>query len=671
MAPEIPPEADEPSSQPGPTETRRGWRIWLRRGLITFGGLVVLVLVLLVGGFFLLPRVELGPTLASRVAASIGRSMTATSLRITPGARLGVALRGVSLDNLPGGTRPAMIQLESLDAEIDLLPLLHGEVILRRVAARGLTVLLERVAEHGANWRFGPNRDHPPAPSVTRPEASDRSLPTIFDLNLAASEVLIRTSSGHTLTVGLEAVTIAAAAADQPVILRAQGSYNGAPLLLEATLGSFDEFHDTTKPFPLELRATTGDTVLTLDGHAIDPLNFDGIRARLDLRAPTPDALMAIAGAGDGPDVPLELSGAFEHQGDLWRLTGIEGALDEAPLNGELLEMTEGARGHPDAAKARIDFTRLDVNRLVAGPAATAAAQRNADLPLAVAAEPDPRLEVRLTAIELNYHQMRARDVRLQAAVVPDRVVVDELAMRAYGSRIEASGQLEKRGEEIGISADVALREGDLDTLRRAFGARQLPVSGRVEVRAKAVGQGHTLNAAAEGAHISAVVGMTGGTIAREVIEMASTDIRSLFRTPRGTTRLTCLLGVADIRAGVGEVAPLRIRAATGTVSGIASFDLNRNTLDLVIGSQRETTNFFALDIPMRVSGRFSDPTIRPASWSGEGRARLAASDAVAPLPPALLEFARSSRCFQASAGTLPPPAPPPAAATRRERRRR
>jgi len=671
MVSENPSLADEASGQPvpAPTQTRKGWRVWLRRGLIGLGGLLGLVLVLLVGGFLLLPHVELGPTLAARAAGAIGRSMTAESLRITPGLRLGVALRGVSLDNLPGGTRPAMVQLQGLTAEIELLPLLHGEVVVHKVAAEGLSLLLERVEGQGANWRFGADRDHPPAPSVTTPEASDRSLPTILALSLSGSEILIRTSSGKTLRIGLDSASLAAAAADQPTMLRAQGSYNGAPLLLEATLGTFDEFHDRTKRFPLELRATTGATVLTLDGDAADPLNFDGLRARLDLRGPTPDPLLAIAGAGDGPDLAFELTGALAHQGNLWRLTEIEGALDEAPFNGELLELTEGDRGQPDAVKARIDFTRLDLNRLVAGPAAAGNDQPDADLPLAVSAQPDPWIEARLTAIELNYHQLRARDARFQGAVVPDRVVVDELVMRAFGSRIEASGQLENRGGNIAVQAEVALKEGELDTLRRALGVRSLPVSGRVEVRAMANGEGHSLNAAAHGAHVSAVVAMSGGTVAREVIEMASTDIRSLFRTPRGTTRLSCLLGILDMRGGVGDVAPLRLRAGTGAVSGIASFDRNRRTLDLVIGSQRETTNFFALDIPIRVSGSFSDPTIRPASWSGEGRARLAASDAVAPLPPRLLEFARSNRCFQASAGTLAP-AEPPRAAPRRSRRR-
>jgi hypothetical protein len=140
-----------------------------------------------------------------------------------------------------------------------------------------------------------------------------------------------------------------------------------------------------------------------------------------------------------------------------------------------------------------------------------------------------------------------------------------------------------------------------------------------------------------------------GGSIAREVIEMGSTDVRLLFRTPRGSTPITCLLGIVDMRGGRGELAPLRVRAGTGTIAGLASFDLNRHWVDLAVGSQSETTGFFALDVPVRISGSFADPTIRPAQWSGEGRARLAAPDRVAPLPPELRAYAQRNPCFRAT----------------------
>ena len=148
---------------------------------------------------------------------------------------------------------------------------------------------------------------------------------------------------------------------------------------------------------------------------------------------------------------------------------------------------------------------------------------------------------------------------------------------------------------------------------------------------------------------------------------MASIDLRLLFRSARGTTPVSCLLGMLEMNAGVGEIAPLRIRSAEGTIGGTASFDLNRKQVDLVIGSVSSTTDFWALDIPVRVSGSFASPSIRPARWSADGRARLAAADNIAPLPARLRDFARRNPCYQAGAATpaSPPRASPPRTTSR------
>ena len=64
-------------------------------------------------------------------------------------------------------------------------------------------------------------------------------------------------------------------------------------------------------------------------------------------------------------------------------------------------------------------------------------------------------------------------------------------------------------------------------------------------------------------------------------------------------------------------------------------FDLRRKYLDLIIGSHHETTNFFALDVPVQVSGQFDDPDIAPAKWSEEGRAKIANANSQCRTPAA------------------------------------
>jgi uncharacterized protein involved in outer membrane biogenesis len=624
-----------------------------RRTKLILGILATLLavpLLALAAAFLILPHVDLAARVAAYATGSLGRTVTIESLRIAPGRIITVELRGARLANIEGGSAPQMATLETATAVLDLMPLLRGLVVLREVRAEGLTLLLERDAERRRNWRFHGDPAGPSTPFAAEPP--DRGgLPLLLDLRLARSEIVFRTSSGTPLRTEIATATIAAPAANQPLRLHVTGAYQSVPVTLEGTLGTPDQLRDGRTPFPYPLRATAPETVLAFEGTSADPLNFDRLDGRLTLDARSPDAILAMAGADAGPAMPLRLAGTFHRAGDLWRLTAAEGAIDGTAFAAPRLQLTEGASGEPDSVAAEVDFAHLDINALFGAPPAQAGGNRGAaDIPLTFAVAPDPRLHIQATARQLVYAELHATDARIVATAEPGRIAVESFALGAYGARIEASGTLEPSPRGGRIDAEVAMREGNLDTLRRALGIRPLPAQGPMEARVTVRAEGRTMNAATRQAHVAAVVSMRGGSIAREVIEMASTDIRALFRTARGNTPLTCMLAMIDMRAGRGEVAPLRIRAGTGTVSGLASFDLNRHTLDLVIGSQSATTSDFALDIPVRVSGSFADPDIAPARWSGAGRATLAEGDRVAPLAPALRAFAQQNPCFRAGA---------------------
>jgi hypothetical protein len=610
-----------------------------------FGILVVLLVVLAGAGLLLLGRVDLAGFAAGPAEAALGRKVAIGSLHVTPGRWLRIEVTGLRIGNVEGGTRPDMVDLARASAEVELASLLHGPPVLRAVAVDGLSVLLERTADRTRNWRFGP-----PKPPREGPE--DRSgLPTLLDAAIRDSELLLRTSSGHILRTRLHHATVRTESDQAPLLLRAAGTYNDVPVSLDATLEPIALLRDAARPYGTKLHLASGETSLTFHGTMKDPLDVDGADGQAELRVPTPEAILALAGASEAElDASLNLEGRLEHHGDVWRLSEARGHLAGEAVHVRLAQFTEGQTGHPDAVAIDLGFGRLDLNRrLAAGKRAGAA---EADLPLRVSAAPDPLLAAKITVEELVYSKLQARDVAFEGSLMPGRIAVESFALTTSGARVIASGQVDRRGEGAAVAAEVRLQDGDLDTMRRAFGLRDLPLSGRLNGWVAVAAEGTTLNAAASGARVSAVVAMQGGRIAREVIEMASIDLRLLFRSARGTTQVSCLLGMLEMRAGVGEVAPLRVRSAEGTIAGTASFDLNRKQVDLVAGSVRSTTDFWALDIPVRVSGSFADPSIRPARWSEDGRARLAAGDNVAPLPARLRDFARRNPCYQAAAAT-------------------
>jgi len=610
---------------------------WIGFGVL---GLLALALVAIGAAYLLIGRYDLASFAAGRASAALGRPVAVGGLHVTPGRWVMVDLDRVRLDNIDGGSRPAMLELAHLTAEVDALSLLHGPAVLRRLAVDGLSVLLERTAGGTANWKFGPPKPKPDGPA-------DRSwFPTLLDARMRGSELTFRTTGGTALRTRVDELAIQTAAADQPVRLTLGGAYNDTPVRLDGDLQPIAALRDAAVPYGTRLHVASGATALEFDGTMTEPLGLDGAEGRLTLDAPTPGPLLAIAGAPGSADLALRLAGKLERRGDLWRLTEAAGTLNDSKIGAASLRLQEGTRGKPDDVAADIAFDRLDLNQLMG--AGGRGSRPDADIPLGIDRAPDTLIEARITTRELVYAGVRAEDATFAAALTPGRVAVKELALTYSGARAKASGQVEAADKGGKVTADLAVSGAEVQQLRRLLEFGPVPLQGRLTAQVAVSASGATLNAAARTANVAAVVSMTGGAIAREVVEMASTDVRLLFRKAKGMSAVSCLLAALDMRGGVGTVSPLRVRAADGTIAGMARFDLNRRWFDLTIGSEAKTTGFFALDIPVRVSGSFASPSVAPARWSDGGRALLAATDTVGHLPPGMRDLARRNPCSSA-----------------------
>ena len=278
----------------------------------------------------------------------------------------------------------------------------------------------------------------------------------------------------------------------------------------------------------------------------------------------------------------------------------------------------------------------------------------DADVPLTVDRAPDTLIAAKLSARTLAYAGIAASDVSFGGSLKPGRITVDVLSMGYLGAPFRASGQIEAvpgRGDKDAgrVTADVDMTRMNVQALGKLLDAGTLPLTGQLDGKVLVEATGTTLNQAARDARLSAVVAMNGGSVSRNIVELASTDARTLFRKASGMTAISCLIGVLDIRAGVGSISPLRIRSADGTITGRGSFDIYRRQLDITVASEAHTTSLLALDVPIHVSGSFASPTITPAELTAAGRAQLSEGDDVTRLLPALRPFARRSPCISAS----------------------
>jgi uncharacterized protein involved in outer membrane biogenesis len=601
----------------------------LRRILLTA---VAVILIALIGGAVVLARMDLSKTASSYLTDRLGRKLTIASVRLHLGNPVGIEISGVRLANMEGGSQPDMITLSHLTADIAPFSLIYGPQVIQHLSLDGAEILLEHDAKGAANWHMSP-----PTPRIAgRPEAR-LVLPSLLDAHFHNVEIDYRTSSGNLLKTRLDDFAVTAKAPDTPVSLGGDGSYNGIALHADARLPAFARLHTKTKTFPISITLTSGTVSLGLEGNARDPLNFDGIDGRLVLAAPKPQEVLALAGVTGKIDLPLTLGGTFKRDDRLWQLTTADGTMDGIPVKAEF-KLQEGGRKSLDALTADLGFQTLDIDKLVPPADPKQPADQGS---LLVDAAPGTLLDIHVAAGHVAYRTIEADTFDLKVKVAPGQVSVDQLMMEVAGGSARSKLTITNRDTKAAVDFDGALTGVDAARLAKLMGWGKMPIGGPITSHVSGSMTGATIAEAREANRIFGVLTMSDGTIDRQLVSLASTDIRSLFgRT--GSGKLNCLLVILNLQDGHGTIAPLRIKTSDGTITGGGYYDARRDYLDMTIGTQSATTSFFSLDVPVRISGPATDPGISPVFG---GSRRLTAAGKLDELPDDLRAFAGANAC--------------------------
>lgn len=275
--------------------------------------LAVLVVALAVGLVAAVKSMDLQRAktlLAEQVSAATGRTLTLSGpLELRLGLTPRIIANGVALSNRKGGSRPEMVKVERIEAELALLPLLKREVRVLRLLVSAPDFLLETDAKGVGNWSF-----EPPAAAAPSAGAADKGgMPA---LKLSLREVRIRNAS----------VTWRDGASGKAVVLRVHklsvqpdptaagrygvqvvGDQDARMLELSGTIGAANP----GKPWSVQLKGAFDGLVAKVEGTVADPVAGRGLDLKLAAQGDELGKLAKAAGlaAADAPALgPFKLS---------------------------------------------------------------------------------------------------------------------------------------------------------------------------------------------------------------------------------------------------------------------------------------------------------------------------------------------------------------------------
>lgn len=572
-------------------------------------GMVAALAVTVAVSIVLMITLDFRPIVGWYLADAFGGRVRIGALAIRWGNPIALDLKDVHVVNDTWDTGRDLLRFDNAVADVALWPLLHGVVEYRALHVNGASLVLERGPDRRGNWK---HVDTDTAALSGRAFFHRTSFPTLIDFTLHNGTFTYHGSSNGTpITLQLDTLTINAPAEDQPVKVVADGIYNGMAAKLTATTDPFTVMRNASMPWKTVFRIETATSTADFDGSMTDPLNFDGVSGSLRIDAHSLGDVLVVFGAPALVTPPSQAVGALSRHGNAWQWAGLNGKMGGDALSGGL-NLTEGVGANPDAVAFALTFPQLDAKAL-SGGWNVAGLQ---GMPLQVEAHPGTTVDGRINAGQLKYGATTLPNFAIHARTMPGEMTVDDLTFGYGGGTTQASAQLQNADAGARLRLAAGLSGADTGQVARVLGAADGQISGRLDARADADMTGEAINTALKDSRGQAVVSIVQGRVARELVELLSTDLRALFHSGEGSAALTCVLAVMEMHNGLGVVAPLRLRSPEIAMTGGGTIDFLTSRLDLRVAPQPHSTGFLALDIPLEITGTLARPSARPAVGS-------------------------------------------------------
>jgi uncharacterized protein involved in outer membrane biogenesis len=221
---------------------------------------------------------QLKPLIARMVKDATGRELNlAGELDLAIGFSPALVVTDIAFANAPWGSRPQMVAVEKLQAQVRLLPLLQREVKVKHISLAGVEVLLETDPKGKGNWDFIAGERKVKSAETFQPIEIDIDKIYIENLRFVFHESKTGSKRQYTIT----RLKVAKSESEDELSLGLKADYNSQPITLSGKIG---QIHNLFKhqPFPMNLSGTFSNAKVKVAG-AIDNLpNLAGIDLKLD-----------------------------------------------------------------------------------------------------------------------------------------------------------------------------------------------------------------------------------------------------------------------------------------------------------------------------------------------------------------------------------------------------
>src|SRR5580765_1075931 len=504
----------------------------------------------------------------------------------------------VTFANADWAKEDYVFSADAVEAEVRLLPLLRGLVVLPQVRLEGAEVNLEQDEEGRRNWILDTQRDK---------EKKDSRV----------SIGLLTLDQGH-LSYADAALDIDLQAdlnTDQTgVVFAVVGTYQGLALSASGHSGPVLSLRDESSPFALEAEAKIGDTQAKVDGTITGLVGLKAIDTRVSVSGTTMEELYWIVNLALPSTKPYSTTGHLTRKGTLVRYDDFTGKVGGSDIAGFLQVDTAGKRPvmQGDLQSKVVDLADLGV---IVGTAEPKEDGVLPDQPFDPARWDSVDADVRVKAGTIRRPEqlpLQNLSARIQ---MKDRVLtLNPLEFGIAGGTF--AGPVTLDGRKDVIQADLQMRVqrlqlGQLFPTIQSNKASVGDIGGLVELK----GAGNSVAQMLGSSNGKIGFFMDGGGISKFMMELVAMDVWGVAKVKlQGDKPVEVRCAVADfsVKDGVMSTNAFLFDTAVVKVEGGGTINLKTEEMDLKLNPRPKDSSVASLHSPVYVRGTLGHPKPMP-----------------------------------------------------------
>ena len=568
--------------------------------------------------------------ISAGVSKATGRQLSINGdLKLDLGWISRLSASQIQFENAQWSKHPQMVEVGLFDVQIDLWQLLSQfRMVLPTVTISQPKVILEKNAEGSANWEFQA------ASAATESVVPEKrtEFPVIEKLIIKDGTFLLDDQQTNKKLELKLTQAEAAGFLDEPVKLKAEGTYQKLPLTLSLDGGSYQNLQSTQEPYPLRINLGMGKVKAKIDGNLTDPLAMKGEEVTLDIQGDDMANLFPLIRLVFPSTPPYRLKGHLKHEGEVWSFSNFSGQVGGSDLSGTIRVDTEPKRPFmkADLVSNMLDFK--DLAGFIGGSPGTTSDESVSEEQQKLAADdkendrifPDQRFslerlramdaDVRLRAKRILAPNLPIDDLNAKLSLTDGVLRFDPAVFGVADGRMEIYSTFDGSKRPSKVKIDSRLKQLNLKRFLAdsSFAQKTIgPIGGRINIS----GTGESFRELMATASGNTFFVMSGGEISELLVRLAGLDVaRTLGVLVRGDKPIPIRCALLDLQGENGQmgVHTFVFDTANSVISGDGKIDLRDEKVNMVVIPNPKNFSPLSLRSFIRVTGGFKNVSVFP-----------------------------------------------------------